>query len=285
MPLGRPTAPTPMRTPLGNGHPTITSTAPPVRLRDYDGRSVCAGLGAVIDKLADGVAKVIDAAAGGPLALIALAVIALALIAYFFFKSATEKIRVAIFLGLFVGAAAFIVALFQLASRPASGPATNTAAAPGAVGPYVAWKTPGPATAPSAPAVATVRLCDNTNTLSVDNGPPSRTSPCVLRQGAHITQLVTYHWNHGRGATPGTIMFLNPMTGEQHGPFAATGSAGQAGAANVNWTANVNLVVPAGGWQVIDSDADTWSWNDESGNHGFVVVFGDWLDALPSRSP
>lgn len=257
-------------------------------------------LGAVIDKLADGVAKVIDAAAGGPLALIALAVIALALIAYFFFKGAAEKIRVAIFSGLFLGAAAFIVALFQLAPRPASNPATSTVAALGAVGPYVAWKTQGPATAPSDPAVTPsapavtpsalavtiVRLCDNTNTLSVDNRPPSRTSPCVLHQGAHITQLVTYHWNHGRGATPGTIMFFNPTTGEQHGPFTATGSVGQGGAANVNWTADVNLVVPAGAWQVVDSDVETWSWNDGSGNHGFTVVFGDWAGApAPSGNP
>ncbi len=47
-------------------------------------------------------------------------------------------------------------------------------------------------------------LFNNTNTDGVANQP---TNPTVftLHGPANITELVTYHWNNGRGARPGTI--------------------------------------------------------------------------------
>ncbi len=132
---------------------------------------------------------------------------------------------------------------------------------------------------PLAAVVATpayaVDLCNNTNGNAVQNNPASHRTPCHLSAPAHITQLVTYHWNNGQGAKPGTIMFFQPSTGIQFGPFAATGSPGQGGAPNVNWVADVNIVVPPGDYQVIDSEFATWSWNAGSQNNGFAIVRGD----------
>ncbi|MDE2134184.1 MAG: hypothetical protein KGM97_08395 [Alphaproteobacteria bacterium] len=119
-------------------------------------------------------------------------------------------------------------------------------------------------------------LCNNTNTGGVLNNPSSHRTPCNLGQPAHITQLVTYHWNNGMGARPGTILLFSPNTGNQWGPFPASGSSGQGGKANVNWTANVNISVPAGLYQVIDSDPSTWSWNSTSGGYGFAIVSGNY---------
>lgn len=48
------------------------------------------------------------------------------------------------------------------------------------------------------------------------------------------------------------------------------------GVANVNWTANVNIAVPAGNYQVSNSGVATWSWNSTSKNFGFAIVRGDY---------
>jgi hypothetical protein len=130
--------------------------------------------------------------------------------------------------------------------------------------------------AASSGAAFAASLCDNSDSAGVLNNPPTHRTPCNLRAPAHITQLITYHWNNGRGARPGTILFFNPGTGVQYGPYPATGSSGQGGAPNVNWTANVNINVPAGQYQVIDSDFATWSWNSGSGSAGFAKVYGDY---------
>jgi len=119
-------------------------------------------------------------------------------------------------------------------------------------------------------------LCNNTNTQAVRNNPSSHRTPCSLTRPAHITELVTYHWNNRLGAKPGTIMLFNPATGVQYGPFNAVGSPGQGGAPDVNWTSNVDIVVPAGNYQVIDSNFATWSWNSASKNFGFAIVRGDY---------
>jgi hypothetical protein len=118
-------------------------------------------------------------------------------------------------------------------------------------------------------------LCNNTNTNAVQNNPASHRTPCHIAAPAHVTELVTYHWNKGHGATPGTITLFLPSTGTQFGPFHAIGTPGSGGAANVNWVAKVDIVVPSGDYQVIDSDVATWSWNTQSQNNGFAIVRGD----------
>jgi hypothetical protein len=126
-------------------------------------------------------------------------------------------------------------------------------------------------------------LCNTTNALAVASNPASHRTPCNLSGPAAVTQLITYHWNNGRGAAPGTISLINASTGQTYGPFRATGSSGQGGAPNVNWTANVNLSLPAGQYQVVDSDPATWSWNGASGGYGFARVEG--TQAAPVNTP
>ena len=122
-------------------------------------------------------------------------------------------------------------------------------------------------------------IYNNTNINGVNNGPAS--SPqFVLNAPARITQLVTYHWNFGRGARPGVISLRN-INGQRFGPFAARGTTGQGGALNVNWVADVNVTIPAGSYTVLDSDINTWSNNAQSGFRGFAIVRGSLLTQPP----
>lgn len=126
-------------------------------------------------------------------------------------------------------------------------------------------------------------LYNNTNIEVVNNG-PTRGLQFALNAPARITQIVTYHWNFGRGARPGTIALRN-VNGQIFGPFAARGTAGQGGAPNVNWVADVNVSIPAGSYTVLDSDPGTWSNNSRSGFQGFAIVRGSLLSSPPPLSP
>ena len=114
-------------------------------------------------------------------------------------------------------------------------------------------------------------LYNNTNTASVDNS-PTGTTGFTLNGTAQVSELVTYHWNHGKGATPGTIG-LKASTGQIYGPFQAHGTPSGA-VPNVNWVADVNVTLQAGDYIVLDSDIPTWSQNAQSGYRGFVIVRG-----------
>lgn len=134
---------------------------------------------------------------------------------------------------------------------------------------------PAPATTQPQPQNATAAdtdLFNNFNTGGVVNGPRTATR-FTLDRPATITTLVTYHWNNGRGAVPGTIS-LRDQNGKIYGPFTAIGSSGQGGTANVDWTARANVTVPAGTYAVLDSNPATWSHNAQSGFSGFAKVQG-----------
>jgi hypothetical protein len=66
---------------------------------------------------------IISEAAKSPLGIFALMIISLALLGFFFFKEATEKTRIAIFVMLFVGVAVFGLSIVRTtsAAEPASG--------------------------------------------------------------------------------------------------------------------------------------------------------------------
>ncbi len=126
-------------------------------------------------------------------------------------------------------------------------------------------------------------LFNNFNTGGTLNG---GVSPYFTLNASHITELVTYHWNNGQGATPGNIT-LRWQNGKKHlyfGPFAARGESGQGGARNVVWVATVNVNVPAGSYIVIDSDPNTWSRNSQSQGRGFTIVRGTMASA-PAPPP
>jgi hypothetical protein len=129
---------------------------------------------------------------------------------------------------------------------------------------------------PPAPPLS-VLLCDNFNAAEVTqqpNGPPNATR-CTLSNRTTITQVATYHWNSGQGATPGTISLQRVVAeGGFFGPFTAVGSAGQNNVANAAWLATPNVTVPADTYVVLDSGPSTWSFNTTSSNSGFVRVWG-----------
>jgi len=92
---------------------------------------------------------------------------------------------------------------------------------------------------------------------------------------------VTYHWNDGHGDPPGSIS-LSRRGGAVYGPFAARGVPGQSGVPNANWVADLNELVPAGSYTVIDSNPLTWSWNQQSVS-GFAIVRG--ASSFVGRAP
>jgi hypothetical protein len=97
-----------------------------------------------------------------------------------------------------------------------------------------------------------------------------------------LIRIETYHWNKSSGASPGKIG-LTDQNGAQvpPGPWAATGSPGQDGTPNANWTAPAttttvgSVVLIEGKYKVNDSSPGTWSGNAKAGRaFARVVVKG-----------
>ncbi len=112
----------------------------------------------------------------------------------------------------------------------------------------------------------------NGNTGGVYND-PSRATTFTLRSPYVITLITNYHWNNGRGATPGTIA-LRGSDGRTYGSWRTSGSPGQGGVPNANWNAAPNVTLPAGTYTVVDSDPVTWAQNSESGGAGHTRIEG-----------
>jgi hypothetical protein len=113
-----------------------------------------------------------------------------------------------------------------------------------------------------------IELFNNSNTGAVDNNPTSPTT-FSLTDTYRITSISDYHWNYGKGATPGTIG-LKDSSGNTLGPWPATGTPGQGGVPNALWTAQPNIVLGPGTYTVVDSDPSTWSQNSLTKNQGMV---------------
>ena len=127
-----------------------------------------------------------------------------------------------------------------------------------------------------------VDLFNNSNIDTVFNSPPNLTV-FPLNAPAVIRQLVTYHFNNGQGDPPGAISLRNNQSGAVFGPFAAQGVPGQGGVPNANWVANLNQLVPAGNYTVIDEKPQTWSYNQQSLLAGFAIVRGSY--SFVGRAP
>ena len=98
----------------------------------------------------------------------------------------------------------------------------------------------------------------NGNDYGVSNG--GQSSRFNLSSGAMINYIMTYHWNGGRGAPAGTITLRREDDGKTFGPWQATLVNG------VYWEVRPNTLVPAGRYQLIDSDPSTWSQNEGAGH-------------------
>ena len=115
-------------------------------------------------------------------------------------------------------------------------------------------------------------IFNNGNTGGVYNN-PSRATTFTLRAPHVITLITNYHWNNGRGATPGTIA-LRGSDGRTYGSWRTSGSPGQGGVPNANWNAAPNVTLPAGTYTVVDSNPATWAQNSGSQGCGHTRVEG-----------
>lgn len=114
-------------------------------------------------------------------------------------------------------------------------------------------------------------LWTNNNIGGVQNGPENDTI-VVLEDDCLVTTVTNYHY-FNEGAKPGTITLVCE-DGTKYGPWQATGREGQGGVKDAYWDTSPNIELKAGSYRVIDSDHETWSQNDESGNAGFTEVKG-----------
>lgn len=107
----------------------------------------------------------------------------------------------------------------------------------------------------------------NFNGNSVNNG---STSPTInIGSTIVVAEIATYHWNGSAGSPPGTIALYNTGTTVTYGPWAANPLCS---GNDIYWIAYPTATIPAGTYQVVDSDAATWSKNATSGNKGFVYI-------------
>jgi uncharacterized membrane protein len=131
--------------------------------------------------------------------------------------------------------------------------------------------------------VAGRELFNNWNKDVVANG-PRRVTQFSLSAPTPVREIMTYHWNDGRGQAAGTIA-LYAADGRIFGPWRTIGTSGTGGAQNVNWIASPNITLPAGTYTVVDSDIATWSCNAGSGGAGFTIVSGGEDAPVPARTP
>ena len=139
--------------------------------------------------------------------------------------------------------------------------------------PKTTWTpTPGPSSS---------TLWDNRNPYAVENGGWEPTIEIYV--DLFISEIWTYHWNHGHGATPGTIS-LQTDYGYTYGPWQATGTPGANNVPDANWVCRPQQVIPAGLYTLVDSDRETWSQNEVTGGLGMTWAYGSPA-ASPSPSP
>lgn len=113
-----------------------------------------------------------------------------------------------------------------------------------------------------------------------------------------ITKIMTYHWNSGSGATPGTLSVKNTSTQTVHGPWNVVGVRnGVDGTPGSTWPTTPNgppylywlvqpgVIIPPGTYEVVDSNPATWSYNSEMGNMGCAWVFGIVQDQCSTTNP
>lgn len=117
-----------------------------------------------------------------------------------------------------------------------------------------------------------VKLYDNGNIYGVLNG-PTKPTRFALKAPVLITRITNYHWNGGRGSRPGQISLVK-NDGTVYGPWQANGRSGQAGAPEVYWDCDVDLILQPGVYQVRDSEPSTWSQNVQNNNRGITTIEG-----------
>jgi hypothetical protein len=118
---------------------------------------------------------------------------------------------------------------------------------------------------PAAPELPAGRLWMVGNDQEVKNG--GSPTKVTLASKSRMTEIWTYHWNAGAGASPGKIT-LTAADGTVYGPW-------QASAVNkVYWVAKPDIELPAGDYTVTDSDPGTWAQNAGTNGQGHTWAQG-----------
>ena len=107
-----------------------------------------------------------------------------------------------------------------------------------------------------------IELVNTYNPLSVVCGNPG-TTLVTISQDAYITEILTYHWCD-EGQPAGTHSLYNSTSFLMYGPFSGTTDFR-------SWVSYPNTNVPAGNYEVIDSEPNTWS---HTYGGGFVIIKG-----------
>ncbi|WP_099239383.1 hypothetical protein [Synechococcus sp. BDU 130192] len=115
-------------------------------------------------------------------------------------------------------------------------------------------------------------LFDNNNIYGVRNS-PSNPTQFYLSNATRLTYFMNYHWNRGRGQTPGT-MWLTHQDGTTYGPWQATTQSGQGGVPNAYWIVRPNVTLKAGNYTLGDSHPSSWANNQQSEFRGMSVLKG-----------
>ncbi len=111
--------------------------------------------------------------------------------------------------------------------------------------------------------------------LAVNTGNPPNPTVFTLEKDTIITSIRTYHWNDAAGTSGVGKIGLVAKDGTKYGPWSLSKTAdGQGGVPKAYWYVEPNIEIPAGTYTVTDSDPATWSWNDETGGMGAVIMMG-----------
>lgn len=112
----------------------------------------------------------------------------------------------------------------------------------------------------------------NNNIYGVKNKPEKLTK-IVLESDYKVSVITDYHY-FNKGAKPGTISLIGE-DGTKYGPWNAKGRVGQGNVENAYWDTYPDITLKAGTYEVIDSDVNTWSHNEQSDFSGFTEVRGE----------
>jgi hypothetical protein len=129
----------------------------------------------------------------------------------------------------------------------------------------------------------------------VSYNPPVATT-FTLPSAATITRIMTYHYNATIGSKSPTISFKNTTTSAISGPWSQVGYKSFNGTLGVTksdpgniagppdnyWLAYPGQTVPAGTYQVIDSEPTTWAYTSDLGNRGVTWVYGCAAGGTPA---
>jgi hypothetical protein len=112
---------------------------------------------------------------------------------------------------------------------------------------------------------------ENINSEAVING-ATKASAFKFPTPVVIISLYNYHWNDGKGDTPGNIEIQNANTGDLYGPYTAKGLPTSDGKQNVFWSIEPGITIPAGTYWIKDSNPSTWSQNAQTGGAGMTHI-------------